>query len=176
MCDVPLPSYFLATDACNTGGGANFLDDWLYVNWDIDVPSMSDSHINILELEMVNQAAMKWGMFWSGHHVLIRSDNAATVASINKGSTKSVPLLRIVEKLFWLSVLHGFKLTASFLPGIENVLADIISRMVCTCSALDTQMLLTNGSGLTVVCRDHMSYGSFLLLQEAWSRERLTNY
>jgi hypothetical protein len=150
VSDVPLPSYCLATDACSTGGGAHFYDDWLYVNWGKDIPSMSESHINVLELEMVNQAAMRWGQFWSGHHVLIRSDNAATVACINKGSTRSVPMLKIVEKLFWLSVFFGFKLSASFLPGIENVLADRISRLIDPLFALDTQYLLTNGTVIQV--------------------------
>jgi hypothetical protein len=158
------------------GGGAHFYDDWVYVNWEVDVPNMQDSHINILELEMVHQAAVRWGQFWGGHHVLIRSDNAATVASVNKGSTRSVPMLRIIEKLFWLSVLYGFKLSASFLPGIENVLADRISRMMSVDSASDTQMLLSNGSGETIECINHMSYRSYLLLQETWRLDRLINY
>jgi hypothetical protein len=156
-------------------GGAHFLDDWLYVNWNIDVPKMSDCHINVLELEMVRQAALKWGASWSGQHVLIRSDNAATVAAINKGSTRSIDLLRIVDQLFWLTVRFGFKLSASFIPGIENVLADRISRMIDSNYALCTQNLLTNGWCGMVSCRNHMSYGSYLLLQEMWSLDHLQN-
>jgi hypothetical protein len=172
ISDVPLPSYCLATDACASGGGAHFFNDWLYINWNTDVAAMSDCHINVLELEMVNQAALRWGERWSGRHVLIRSDNAATVAAINKGSTRSVELLRIVEKLFWLSVKFGYKLTASFIPGIDNVLADRISRMIDPIFAVNTQNLLTNGSCETVTCKGHMSYSSYLLLQEMWSWER----
>jgi hypothetical protein len=98
------------------------------------------------------------------------------VAAINKGSSRSVELLRIVEKLFWLSVKFGYKLSASFIPGIDNVLADRISRMIDPVFALNTQYLLTNGSGEKVACKNHMSYSSYLLLQEMWSWERSRNY
>ena len=76
---------------------------------------------------MVYQSALRWGHLWSGAHILVRSNNAATVASINKGTSRSGEMLKIVEKLFWISVKFNFLLTAKFIPGVENVLADRIS-------------------------------------------------
>jgi hypothetical protein len=168
ITDVPLPSYCLATDACGVGGGAHFFEDWLYVNWKVDCPEMCEMNINVQELEMVHQAALRWADQWSGTHVLIRSDNASTVASINKGTSGSPEMLRVIQRLFWLSVEYNFKLTAKFLPGVDNILADRISRMSCCSHAFDLQYLLTNGTFQLIECKYHMSYPAFVILQELW--------
>ena len=109
VSDVALPSHVFATDACLSGGGASFGRDWFYVSWEIDFPESKNSHINQLELQTVLVAAEKWGPLWRGQHIKVRSDNMTTVASINKGTSRSVGLLAIVQKLFWLSVEFGFK-------------------------------------------------------------------
>ena len=48
-CDIPLPSYFFATDACLTGGGGHFGSDWFFTSWQSDAPDMVDKNINVLE-------------------------------------------------------------------------------------------------------------------------------
>jgi hypothetical protein len=167
--DIPLPSHVIATDACMSGGGAHFYDDWLYVHWESDFPSLSGVHINVLELEMVHQSALRWGHLWTGSHFLVRSDNAATIAAINKGSSRSDELLCIIEKLFWLSVKYNFRLSAKFIPGVENVLADRISCMFESPCACDAHVLLTNGFLNEIECVSHMSYLSYVALQDQWT-------
>jgi hypothetical protein len=128
-CDIPLPSFAFATDACLTGGGGHFASDWFHVNWALDVPSVVDCNINILELQTVLEAAKRWGSRWSGLHILVRSDNAATVAAVNRGTSRSVGMLSIIKQLFWLSVEFDFRLSAQHLPGRLNVLSDCLSRL-----------------------------------------------
>jgi hypothetical protein len=53
----------------------------------------------------------------------------STVAAINKGSSRSVDMLHIVQELFWCSVQFYFKLSAAHLPGKRNIVSDRISRM-----------------------------------------------
>ena len=166
--DIPLPTYVFATDACMKGGGAHFYDDWCYVNWELDLPQYATSHINVLELEMVHQSAVRWGRWWSGTHVCVRSDNSATIAAVNKGSSKSRDLMVVVERLFWLSILYNFKLSAVFLSGVDNILADRISRLHELNSAFDAQWLITNGVNNVVSCVNHMSHSSYVSLQEGW--------
>jgi hypothetical protein len=74
----------------------------------------------------------------------------------------------VIQKLFWLSVEFNFKLSAKFLPGVENILADRISRMSSCTHAMDLQCLLTHGTFNLVECKYHMSYLAFVLLQELW--------
>jgi hypothetical protein len=61
--------------------------------------------------------------------VCVLSDNSATIAAVNKGTTKSRDLLEVIERLFWISILYNFKLSAVFLAGVDNILADRISRL-----------------------------------------------
>ena len=145
-----------------------FDGDWLYVSWEVDMPEFSSSNINVLELQVVHVAAEKWAKKWRGKHIVVRSDNAATVASVNKGTSRSVELLGIVQKLFWLSIEFGFRLSAVHLPGRLNILSDRISRMDNVESANEAKFYLTNESELEVC--GHMTYESYLWLQESWGR------
>ena len=164
--DIALPSHQFSTDACLIGGGAMFRGDWFYVSWVNDIPEVQNCHINVLELETVLIAAERWGHLWSGSHILVRSDNTTTVAAINKGSSRSVELLLIIQKLFWLSVEHGFKLSASYLPGTMNVLSDRISRLHDPMAAVEAKELLTDV--MVMEASSHMTFKTFLYLQECW--------
>jgi hypothetical protein len=166
-CDDPLPEYEFSTDACLIGGGAHFLNHWFYVNWESDLPEMVNSHINILELEVIHICAELWGSLWRGKHILVRSDNSATVAAINNGTVKNPLMLAIIQQLFWLSVRYDFKLSAAFIPGRLNILSDLISRF----HSLDSFYRIPAFLGYNfaeVECREHMTYKTFLLLQDLW--------
>ena len=131
------------------------------------MPSLVNSHINVLELETVHVAAELWGKAWSGKHIMVRSDNSATVSAINKGTSRGPELMLIVQKLFWLSVRYGFKLTASYIPGPLNVLSDRISRLHTPCAAMEAKSFL-NCVHDEVECFGHMSYQAFSHLQSWW--------
>ena len=61
--------------------------------------------------------------------MVIHSDNQAAVQIINKGITASPVVMNALRKLFWLSALYNFHITAVYLAGTDNALADSISRM-----------------------------------------------
>jgi hypothetical protein len=164
--DIALPSHQFATDACLIGGGAVFDGDWCYVNWEVDMPEFVGSNINVLELQTVHVAAQRWANKWHGRHIVVRSDNVSTVTSINKGTSRSVDMLGIVQKLFWMSVEFGFRLTSVHLPGRLNILSDKISRMHDVFCAEEAKQLLMFEPDLEVC--GHMSYCSYLCLQGCW--------
>jgi hypothetical protein len=167
LCDSPLPSYEFATDSCLVGGGGHFGNQWFYVNWAIDMPEVSSSHINVLELETVLLAAELWGPLWRNRCILVRSDNMATVSAVNKGSSRSVEMLGIIQRIFWLSVKFGFRLKAAFIPGKCNILSDLISRLHSSASAQVLESFLSIDSD-PIECVGHMTEQSFLFLQESW--------
>ena len=78
-----------------------------------------------------------------------------------------VEMLAIIQKIFWLSVKFGFRLKAAFIPGIENILSDLISRMHSVDSALALQPYLVESES-SIECNGHMSESSFLSLQASW--------
>ena len=130
------------------------------------MPEVKSKHINVLELQTVLVAAEMWGSSWRGSHILVRSDNMATVSAINKGSSRSLELMPIIQQLFWLSVKFQFRLTASFLPGRLNVLSDHLSRLHDINSALFVQNMFPNMS--VIECNGHLTERSFHWLQECW--------
>ena len=92
----------------------------------------------------------------------------ATVSAINKGSTRSVEMLDVIQRIFWLSVKFGFRLKAAFIPGKCNILSDLISRLHSVESALSLQSLLGITPEVPIECVGKMSERSFLFLQESW--------
>ena len=97
---------------------------------------------------------------------LLERINSATMAAINKGTSQSVKMLPIIQKLFWLSIQFSFKLTSAFLPGRLNVLSDRISRMSESDAANEAKALLTVDDSLETC--GHMSYETFSRLQGCW--------
>jgi hypothetical protein len=167
VCDQVLPAHCFSTDACLSGGGAHFLSDWIYCNWELDFPSYSKCHINVLELLMVLVSIKRWGELWSGTHVLVRTDNVTAMSALNKGTSRCKDLMPIVREFFWLSIKNDFVISSVFVPGVLNVLADRVSR-------LDDPLLAKEAGELLDVnfiegnCVNHMSNDSFNYLQGQW--------
>jgi hypothetical protein len=99
---------------------------------------------------------------------MVRSDNRATVAAVNNATSRSPELLTLIREIYWLSVKHDFKLSASHIPGVENVLSDGISRMFNVDKALLMKELLMQNPNACMYCLGHMSKESFFFLKDAW--------
>lgn len=85
-------------------------------------------HINDKELLSIYLAALQWGSEWKNRHVVVSCDNTTAVAAINKGSSRSPLIMRLLRDLFWQAVTYNFHFTAVHLAGNLNTLADAISR------------------------------------------------
>jgi len=125
--DVPIVD--VMTDACPIGGGAFYNGDWMYVNWARDLPAYSDLHINQKETLAICYAAKRWAPLWSNRHVIIHTDNIAAQSFINKGTTRTSHLMPELRHLFWLSAAYNFRITARYVRGCLNTIADSISRL-----------------------------------------------
>ena len=119
------------TDACNTAVGGFFRGWWFYVNFFLDFPRLSQLHINSKETLAIVFAAMAWGPKWANHHVVVYSDNKTVVSNINKGRAKSQDqeLMYYIRLLFWISAVYNFRVSAQYVVGTENRLADAVSRL-----------------------------------------------
>ena len=69
-----------------------------------------------------------WGPQWAGLVVCCRCDNAAVVATINKGSARDPALTRLLHILALLCAVLNVTITARHLPGAENTSVDALSR------------------------------------------------
>ena len=86
-------------------------------------------HINALELLAVLKALQLWGPRWQGKAVLFLMDNKTAVSYVLKqGGTRSGSLNAIAEGIFRAADEFRLVLSAAYLPGELNVLADMLSR------------------------------------------------
>ena len=171
-CDALPPTGNFTTDACLVGGGAYYAGDWFYCHWQTDCPSMADAHINCLETQTILMAAYRWAHLWSGCHLRVSCDNTTSVAAINKGTSKSPVIMACLRQLFWLSVKFDFKITAHYLPGSKNHLADTISRLH---ELYHASLFFTSicDADMFVNTFGHMSQSTFLCLQSQLSLQTL---
>ena len=169
--DTPLPAHEFSSDSCKTAGGAFCMGDWFYAHWESDWPKYSECHINVLETLTVLLAAHRWGENWSGKRILVRTDNTTTAAAINKGSCRQPQVMHLIRELYWLSIKYNFKLSASFLPGKLNSVADAISRLNEQSSAMFVYNLLKPAHTLVFNLFGHMSHASYCFLQAHYNNK-----
>lgn len=172
---IPVPSGQFSTDACTDGGGGYYCTDWFYVNWHANAPNIAKAHINVKELYTVGLAAERWAPYWANSHIVVHTDNITTMAAINKGTTRCAHMMPILRRLFWLSAVHNFYLTARYIKGVDNIVSDSLSRLHCpshlqrACSWFPRDCFVVND----LCCFDmfgHTPYASFAYLQEMYTR------
>ncbi len=114
------------TDASTTGWGATF--NGLAVSGVWTGPQLH-WHINCLELLAVRLALIRLKSRLRGEHVLVRTDNTATVAYINRqGGLRSRRMSQLARHLLLWSQKHLRSLRAIHIPGLLNRAADELSR------------------------------------------------
>ena len=120
------PSLTLTTDASKKGWGAHLLGHRLSGFWS---PFQARHHINVLELWAVHLALRGLSFLVKGQCVMVRSDNMTVVSYLNKqGGTRSPSLCRETVSLLCWCEKRQIELKAEHVPGLENHLADALSR------------------------------------------------
>ncbi|MES9970252.1 MAG: reverse transcriptase domain-containing protein [Candidatus Thiodiazotropha sp.] len=155
----PIQSVF--TDSCNLAAGGVYDGDWFYLNWELDWPLVSALHINSKEILAVYLAVCRWAPLWQNKRIYIQSDNITTVATINRGTSRNPFLMSCMRNLFWLSAKYNFHVTAKFVRGATNIVADAASRLHEP-SMLNQLLPYTIPSPLLL----HMSAKSFVFLHD----------
>ncbi len=114
------------TDASAKGWGATFNGHAVSGVW---TGPQLHWHINCLELLAVHLALNRLKRRLRGEHVLVRTDNTATVAYINRqGGLRSRRMSQLARHLLLWSRKHLRSLRAIHLPGLLNRTADELSR------------------------------------------------
>ena len=105
---------------------------------------------------------------WEGAHIQVFSDSSVVVACVNKGTSRSFELLGVIQRLFWLSVKHKFKLSAAFIHGKLNLLSDRLSRLDNPVCAMEAQNWLARDDNAAIECCGSTSNETYLCLQGSW--------
>ena len=120
------PDITVSSDASGSWGcGALCGSLWFQLKW---AGAVVDSHITVKELVPIVIAAAIWGEQWAGSTVLANCDNAAVVAIINQGSSKDQECMHLMRCLSFIAAQFNFNLVAAHIKGVDNTLADALSR------------------------------------------------
>ena len=122
------PSNTLFTDSTNKSWGA-----WLNGQY-------AQSHFSIQELDNIiavkELLAVLYGLrsfinYFSGTHILIRSDNVGAVAYVRDMGGMCNSIMNDIAKQIWdFAFSHGIWLSISYIKSSHNVLADLASRIL----------------------------------------------
>lgn len=133
MCDknTLASDISLYTDASSSCGfGGIYGKRWFSDHWPSDIVLLDPrlKCLALLELYPIVVASLLWGHQWSGQRIVFMCDNIATVQVINKGRSKSAPLMQLMRRLTLCAMMNNFVVTAKHIPGKFNAIADALSR------------------------------------------------
>ena len=105
---------------------------WIQLAW---LPSYSDEvlqlgreSITLKELFPIVLACAIWGRDLANSSVVVHCDNLGTVALVKSGYSRVSQIMQLLRCLFFIRAYYQIDLWAVYVPGVENTLADAISR------------------------------------------------
>ena len=121
------PDVVFSTDSCLTGCGGVCGKEYFHVDFPSAIVNL-DLRIHHLELLGVLLGVRSWGYKCQSMKLQVFCDNQASVDVINSGKARDKFMASCLREL-WLEVaMFGFELRAVHLPGVDNRIADSLSR------------------------------------------------
>ena len=121
------PDVLFSTDSCLTGCGGVCGREYFHRTYPMSILQM-EFPIHKLEMLAVLVAVRFWARQCTGGKIQIFCDNESVVHVLNSGKTKDDFLGSCLREI-WLEVsMAGFELRAIHLPGVDNRVADWLSR------------------------------------------------
>eukprot|EP01083_Nonionella_stella_P162782 534763_1 len=117
--------FHVGCDSTLKHGGAFFRSSWFSIPW---FDKFSGHNIAFFELLTILVACATWGHLWSKKRLLFHCDNVSAVATIRSRRVDSPRMNLLSRTLSLLEARHDFLISAVYVPGKENSLADKISR------------------------------------------------
>lgn len=122
----------LFTDAAGNlelGCAAYFAGKFVQFRWPnswADAEFIKD--ISFLELVPIVLALFCWASSFANMKILFRTDNEALVYVINKRTSKSKAVMKLVRPLVLFTLCNQIQFKAKHIPGSKNIIADSLSR------------------------------------------------
>ena len=169
-------------DACDTGAGMVFGQDWDNVDWVVDVPRAAGYHINCKETIAAVLAARRWAPYWRDSVVVFHTDNITARAWLRKGYARSPCVMPWLRELYLLSVWYNFEIACEWIPGVENVLPDAIShfrlplycRYVLFCIGIDVSNVELFPYYVPILANHMSDKALFCVISRSQERPRTT--
>ena len=121
----------LFTDTSGSHGYGGYLNgEWFQATWLPQHPinPTMGIRINWQELFAIYIACYLWGPSWPRKHICMWCDNLPVVSIINSKRPKSKCIIDLVRAITILILKHNFSFTARRITGLDNSIADSLSR------------------------------------------------
>jgi len=117
----------VSTEACLTGAGGWVEGEFFcttFPTWVLE----AGWHINALELLTLLVALRLWCPRFKGKRIKVFCDNEASVIVLNSGRCRDSVMLSLLREIAYLCAVHDCLVRAVHLAGVDNRLADKLSR------------------------------------------------
>jgi hypothetical protein len=121
------PDVIMSTDACLEGGGGFSNGKFFHIKFPVEVKEKLKD-INSLELYTVLIAVRVWKEFLIKKNFNIYCDNEVSVININSGRSKVKSTQSMLRELRYHEAQGEFQIRAKHIAGVENRIADCLSR------------------------------------------------
>jgi hypothetical protein len=123
----------LFTDASELGAGAVFGDQWWSHCWQSEELLLAQRKKRIsmpyLECRSLLLAVSTWCHCFRHQHLVFHIDCQPIESAVLKGDSREQELMQLIRCLSYLAATHQFLYTLVHVPGINNVAADLLSRL-----------------------------------------------
>ncbi|HJS83402.1 MAG TPA: DNA N-6-adenine-methyltransferase, partial [Nitrososphaera sp.] len=127
----PLPDHYFDTDASGSGWGAWYIPN--PTEKPMPAAGLFDKELtsNVRELSAILLALQSFATKakWENCTLRVRTDNKVAMSYVNRMGGREPHLSRIVEEIHSFCLSRNVLLTADYIPGRENVIADHLSRL-----------------------------------------------
>lgn len=116
----------LYTDASSKGFGCILDAEWSFGEWP---NSWANDHITVKETYPIVLAIALFGEKLQNKCIVLHCDNMAVVEILNKQSSKHMKIMSFVRQFVFLILKWNIMFRAQHVPGKQNILADLLSRL-----------------------------------------------
>lgn len=100
-----------------------------WVNFSLNQFQQHDININLLELIPIYLALVRLSLNCVNRHFICVTDNTQVRTMVNKGVSSNQSCMYLLRKIFWTCVQINSYVTARHICGMQNVCADMLSRL-----------------------------------------------
>ena len=123
---TPAADLSVYTDAAGSiGYGAICGCEWFAARWS---KTQTSCCITFQELYPIALACSTWGHKWTAKRIEFQTDNQAVATCIRSGTCRCRNVMQLLRALFFVCAKKHFTITATYLPGTFNNVADALSR------------------------------------------------
>ena len=157
--DYKEPDHIVYLDACLTDFGAAFANKVYALPIPLGFKNYTIVHLEILNIVV---AIKIWGEIWQNQAIDIKCDNMAVVEVLRSGRARDPILATCARNIWLLTAIFNIQLTVTHIPGVQNEVADLLSRWKGTDSQVNTLSSLIPNYHWMPVHLDHTNLNEYV--------------